>query len=62
MSAFNQLKGLLDKGKKAAVEHKDQVHSAIDKVGDTVDKQTKGKYSDKVIKAKDAAKKAIPDK
>ncbi|MCX5045655.1 antitoxin [Aldersonia sp. NBC_00410] len=59
MTVFDQLKGLLDKGKKAAAEHKDQIDSTIDKVGDTVDKQTKGKYSDKVGKAKDAAKKAI---
>lgn len=61
MSVFDQLKGMLDKGKKAAVDHKDQIHSTIDKVGDTVDKQTKGKYTDKVGKAKDAAKKAITD-
>jgi uncharacterized protein YjbJ (UPF0337 family) len=59
MGRMDILKSLVTKGKQAAVEHRDQVESAIDKVGDAVDKQTKGKYADKVGKAKDAAKKAI---
>jgi hypothetical protein len=59
MGRMHMLKGLVAKGRQAAVEHRDQVDSAIEKVGDTVDKQTKGKYADKVYKAKDAAKKAL---
>ena len=59
MRRMDMLKGLVAKGRQAAVEHRDQVESAIDKVGNVVDKQTKGKYADKVVKAKDAAKKAI---
>ena len=61
MSLLDQIKGWLGKGKQAAEEHKPQVHDAIDKAGGFVDDKTSGKYSDKVEKAQDAAKKALGD-
>ena len=43
-------KGLADK-------HGDKVAKAVDKATDVVDKKTKGKYSDKLDKVDDMAKK-----
>ncbi|RZK75050.1 MAG: antitoxin [Rhodococcus sp. (in: high G+C Gram-positive bacteria)] len=37
-------------------------HGAIDKAADVADSKTGGKYSDKIDKAADAAKKAVPPK
>jgi hypothetical protein len=59
MGKLDMLKGLVIKGRQAAVEHRDQVESAIDKAGSVVDKQTKGKYAKHVNKVQDAAKKGL---
>ncbi|WP_068280067.1 antitoxin [Aldersonia kunmingensis] len=59
MGKLQMIKGLVTKGRQAAVEHRDKVESAIDKAGDVVDKQTKGKYSAHVNKVQDAAKKGL---
>ncbi|WP_072805347.1 antitoxin [Rhodococcoides yunnanense] len=61
MGFADNLKGLVDKGKKAAAENSDKIEDAVDKAGDFIDKKTDGKYADKVDKVQDAAKKAIPD-
>lgn len=55
--------GLLDDAK-AKVEgllhdHSDKVTDAVDKVGDTVDEKTGGKYADKVDTAQDFAKEQV---
>ncbi|WP_186629144.1 antitoxin [Rhodococcus sp. BP22] len=62
MSFADSLKGLIDKGQKAAAEHSDKIEQAVDKAGDFVDKKTDGKYADQIDKVQDAAKNAIPDK
>ena len=59
MSLLDQIKGWLGKGKQAAQEHQPQVSDAIDKAGKVVDDKTGGKHTDKIVKAQDAAKKAL---
>ncbi|KZF03557.1 MAG: antitoxin [Rhodococcus sp. (in: high G+C Gram-positive bacteria)] len=62
MSFADNLKGLVGKGKQLAAENSDKIEDVVDKAGDFIDDKTGGKYADKVDKAQDAAKKAIPDK
>ncbi|MET8875925.1 antitoxin [Nocardia sp. NPDC004278] len=52
-------KNLANKAMDLAQQHADKVDTAIDKVGDLVDKQTDGKFANQVDAAQDAAKKAI---
>jgi MT0933-like antitoxin protein len=49
----------LDKVKNLLSKNADKVDTAIDKAGDIVDQKTQGKYTDKVDKVQDAAKKAV---
>ncbi len=51
--------GLVDKVKNLLSKNADKVETAIDKAGDVVDQKTQGKYTDKVNKVQDAAKKAV---
>lgn len=60
MSLVDTLKGLLGKGKEAAAQNADKINDAVDKAGTFIDDKTGGKYSDKIEKGKDAAKKAVP--
>ncbi|MFE3442405.1 antitoxin [Nocardia sp. NPDC059180] len=60
MSLMDTLKGLVGKGQDAAAKNADKINQAIDKGGDFIDQKTKGKYSDKIEKGKEAAKKAVP--
>ncbi|NEW38911.1 antitoxin [Nocardia cyriacigeorgica] len=60
MSLMDTLKGLVGKGQEAAAKNSDKINQAIDKGGDFIDQKTKGKYSDKIEKGKEAAKKAVP--
>ena len=53
--------GFLDKVKDLASKNADKVDTAIEKVGDAVDKKTGNKYSSQVDKAQEAAKKAVAD-
>ena len=63
MGFLDKLKDTANEVKLKAVEavdgHGHQIKDGIEKAGTFVDQKTKGKYSDKVGKAKDAAKKAI---
>ncbi|TSD96651.1 antitoxin [Skermania sp. ID1734] len=52
-------KGLADKAKDLASEHKDQVEAAVEKAGDIVDEKTGGKFAQVVDKAQEAAKNAL---
>ncbi|MGH3956399.1 antitoxin [Mycobacteroides salmoniphilum] len=52
-------KGLIDKLKSLLAGNKDKVNQAVDKVGDTIDSKTGGKYSSVVDKVQDAAKSAV---
>ncbi|MFR9750871.1 antitoxin [Nocardia sp. 004] len=60
MSFTDTLKGLVDKGRDTAAKNSDKINDALDKAGDFVDQRTQGKYSDKITKGKEAAKKLIP--
>ncbi|GAA5099249.1 MULTISPECIES: antitoxin [Nocardia] len=60
MSFADTLKGLVGKGKDAAAKNADKINDAIDKGGDFIDQKTQGKYSDKIAKGKEAAKKVVP--
>lgn len=51
--------GFLDTVKNLVSKNADKVETAIDKVGDVVDKKTQGKYASHVDKAQEAAKKAV---
>jgi hypothetical protein len=60
MSFADTLKGLVGKGKEAAAKNADKINDAVDKAGDFIDQKTHGKYSDKIEKGKEAAKKVVP--
>ncbi|MET8652031.1 MULTISPECIES: antitoxin [Nocardia] len=60
MSLADTLKGLVGKGKDAAAKNAPKINEAVDKAGDFIDQKTKGKYSDKIEKGKEAAKKVVP--
>ncbi|MFC6009795.1 antitoxin [Nocardia lasii] len=60
MSLVDSLKGLLGKGKEAVEQNADKINDAVDKAGTFIDDKTKGKYTDKIEKGKDAAKKVVP--
>lgn len=62
MGFADNLKGIVDKGKDLAAENSDKIDDVVDKAGDFIDNKTGGKYSDKIDKVQEAAKKAIPDK
>lgn len=53
--------GFLDTVKNLVGKNASKVETAIDKVGDVVDKKTGNKYVGMVDKAQDAAKKAVND-
>jgi uncharacterized protein YjbJ (UPF0337 family) len=63
-------KSILDKAKELATdikdkvtdlvgENEDKITGAIDKTGEFVDDKTKGKYTEKIDKAQEAAKSAV---
>jgi hypothetical protein len=54
-----QASGLKQKATETVDKNSDKIHAGIDKAGDFVDKRTKGKYSDKIDKAKGAAEKGL---
>ena len=60
MSLADTLKGLVGKGKEAAAKNADKINEAVDKTGSFIDEKTGHKYSDKIGKAQEAAKKAVP--
>ena len=51
--------GIVDKVRGMFGQHADKIEGGIDKVGDTIDDKTGGKYTDKVTKGQDAAKDAL---
>ena len=59
MGFADNLKGMVNKGKDLAAENSDKIDGAVDKAGDFIDNKTGGKYSDKIDKVQDAAKKAV---
>jgi hypothetical protein len=50
-----------DKAEDLADQHGDKVKSGIDKVGDAIDKRTKGKHAKNIDKAQDKAKGVVDD-
>lgn len=59
MGLMDSVKGLVDKGRAAVAKDPTKFNQAVDKAGDFVDQRTHGKYSDKIAKGKDAARKAV---
>ena len=51
MGFADRLKGLTKKAEDAAVEHKDQIHQAVQKAEATADQRTGGKYHDQIQQA-----------
>jgi hypothetical protein len=54
-----QASGIKQKATEVVDKNSDKIHAGIDKAGDFVDKKTKGKYSEKIEKAKGAAEKGL---
>ena len=50
MGMMDNLKNLRVKAEKAAVEHKDELHDAVDKAEQLADQRTQGKYHDQIEK------------
>jgi uncharacterized protein YjbJ (UPF0337 family) len=48
-----------EKVKGMITEHHDQIDNAVDKAGGFIDEKTKGRFSDQIGKAKDAAHSAV---
>src|ERR1700730_16873508 len=55
MGLAGRLKNLTKKAEDTAVEHKDQIHQAVQKAEAAADTRTGGKYHDKIVKAGDMA-------
>jgi DNA-binding protein H-NS len=51
MGLADRLKGLTKKAEDAAVEHKDQIHQAVEKAEAAADQRTGGKYHEQIQKA-----------
>lgn len=51
MAIGDTLKGLTKKAREEAAEHKDELKKAVDKAEELADKQTKGKYHDRIKQA-----------
>lgn len=62
MGIMDSVKGLVNKGQELASEHSDKVQNVIDKAAGIADDKTGGKYSEKIDKAAEAAKKVVPPK
>ena len=52
-------KGLSGKAKTTVGENQEKIDGGIDKAADFVDDKTKGKYTEKIEKGKDAAHRAV---
>jgi ElaB/YqjD/DUF883 family membrane-anchored ribosome-binding protein len=51
MGLADRLKGLTKKAEDTAVEHKDQIHQAVEKAEAAADQRTGGKYHEQIQKA-----------
>lgn len=51
MGLADRLKGLTKKAEDTAVEHKDQIHEAVQKAETTADQRTGGKYHEQIQNA-----------
>lgn len=60
MSLKDTLRGLVGKGQEVAAKNSDKINQAVDKAGTFIDQKTGGKYTDKIEKGKEAARKVIP--
>lgn len=59
MGFMDKLKKAKDQATKAVADNEEKIDGAIDKVADVADDKLKGKHSDKITKAADAAKKGV---
>jgi hypothetical protein len=53
--------GFLDKAKSLVTKHEDKIDDALEKVGDAVDKKTKGKHAGAIDKVVGKAQDLTPD-
>ncbi|MEV6135940.1 antitoxin [Nocardia sp. NPDC051990] len=60
MSLADTLKGIVGKGRETVAKNADKINEAVDKAGGFIDEKTGHKYSDKIDKLQEAAKKAVP--
>jgi ElaB/YqjD/DUF883 family membrane-anchored ribosome-binding protein len=51
MGIADRLRNLTSKAEDAAVEHKDQIHGAVQKAEAAADQRTQGKYHEQIQKA-----------
>lgn len=52
-------KAALERVRAYAAEHSDDITGTIDKLGDFIDRQTKGKYADRIDKVQGSAKRGV---
>lgn len=63
MSMFDKIKGQVsanaDKIQEQVAANSDKIKAGVDKVADTIDEKTGGKYADKVDRVQDLAKEQV---
>ncbi|MGP0038875.1 MAG: antitoxin [Solirubrobacteraceae bacterium] len=59
MGLRDKLTGLREQAQEAVAEHKDQIQGAMESAGEAVDRQTHGKYTDKIAKYGQKASDAV---
>jgi hypothetical protein len=59
MGLSDKLKNLGDKAKESAAEHREQITNAVETAGQLADKRTRGKYTDKIVKAASKTEAAV---
>jgi hypothetical protein len=59
MGLSDKLKNLGDKAKESAAEHRGQISNAVETAGALADKRTRGKYTDKIVKAASKTEAAV---
>jgi hypothetical protein len=59
MGLGDKFKDLAKQAQDAVVEHRDEIHDAVDRVSVAADQQTNGKYSAKIAKAGQKASEAV---
>lgn len=59
MGLSDKLKQMTEKAKESAVEHREQISSAVETAGTLADQRTRGRYSDKIAKAASKTEAAV---
>jgi hypothetical protein len=59
MALGDKFKNLAKQAQDAVVEHKDQIHGAVDAVSVAADRRTRGRYTDKIARMGQKAGEAV---